>query len=165
MLSPQENVTIVNQTLGQSDEKYRARRQAIQLYWRGYYQGQRRRVWRSFIRGRNRLRDLNEALRSSKVKARHAAGLQNVPIARIRGSEGRSRDFDAEFHPINERTEERWVSIASAQMLDKALPPVELIQVGDDYYVRDGHHRISVARALGQMAIEADVTVWEVEPA
>lgn len=39
MLSPQENVTIVNQTLGQSDEKYRARRQAIQLYWRVYYQG------------------------------------------------------------------------------------------------------------------------------
>jgi hypothetical protein len=42
------------------------------------------------------------------------------------------------------------------------LPPVVLVQVGDVYFVRDGHHRISVARALGQLDIEAEVTVWEV---
>ena len=41
-------------------------------------------------------------------------------------------------------------------------PPVELIQVGDLYFVRDGHHRISVARAMGQEAIEAKVTAWHV---
>jgi hypothetical protein len=40
------------------------------------------------------------------------------------------------------------------------LPPVVLVQVGDVYFVRDGHHRISVARALGQLDIEAEVTVW-----
>jgi hypothetical protein len=42
------------------------------------------------------------------------------------------------------------------------LPPVVLVQVGDVYFVRDGHHRISVARALGQLDIEAEVTVWQV---
>jgi hypothetical protein len=42
------------------------------------------------------------------------------------------------------------------------LPPIKLIQVGDCYYVRDGHHRLSVARALGEQFIEAEVTVWEI---
>jgi len=43
------------------------------------------------------------------------------------------------------------------------LPPVELVQVGDVYFVRDGHHRISVARTVGQRDIEAEVTVWHVD--
>jgi len=165
MLSMQENVTIYNQTLGQRDARQRARRQAIQLFRRVYTQGQRRRLWKSLVCGGNRLRELEETLRTGKLKSRHAAGLRNVPIARIRGSEGRSRDFDADFLPTHSRTEGRWVNIAKAQMLDTALPPVELIQVGDDYYVRDGHHRISVAKALGQLEIEAEVTVWELEQA
>ncbi len=42
-----------------------------------------------------------------------------------------------------------------------ALPPVDLIQLGDTYFVRDGHHRISVARALGYAYIDANVTVWQ----
>ena len=42
------------------------------------------------------------------------------------------------------------------------LPPVALIRSGDIYYVRDGHHRISVARAFGQMMVEAAVTVWKI---
>ena len=41
------------------------------------------------------------------------------------------------------------------------LEPVELIQVDDSYFVKDGHHRISVARALGQSAIDAEVTIWK----
>jgi len=49
-----------------------------------------------------------------------------------------------------------------ADALDEGLvlPPVQLIQVGADYYVRDGHHRVSVTRALGLDVIEAEVTVW-----
>ena len=165
MLSMQENVTLYNQTLGQPDARHRARRQAIQLFRRVYSQGQRRRLWKSLMHGGKTLRELSETLQNTQLKSRHAAGLQNVPIARIHGSEGRSRDFDAGFHPTHDRTEQRWVSIATALMLDTALPPVELIQVGDGYYVRDGHHRISVAKALGQMVIEAEVTIWELEQA
>jgi hypothetical protein len=55
-----------------------------------------------------------------------------------------------------------WLSVAVARQRGKSLPPVKLIQVGDVYYVQDGHHRISVARALGQRDIEAEVTVWQV---
>lgn len=53
--------------------------------------------------------------------------------------------------------------MAVARQQGKALPPVRLVQVGDLYFVRDGHHRISVARALGQQDIKARVTIWQVE--
>ncbi len=76
--------------------------------------------------------------------------------------EGRCDDFDVGFHPLKEHTEERWVSVARAQLRGLGLPPVELIQVGDAYFVCDGHHRISVAAALGQQEIDAVVTVWQV---
>jgi hypothetical protein len=52
--------------------------------------------------------------------------------------------------------------VAEAMYMGVPLPPVHLIQVGDVYFVRDGHHRISVAKALGQTQIEANVTVWNV---
>ncbi len=162
MLSLQEIVTIYNQEIGQADRGDRARRQAIQLFWRFYVQGMRRRFWKALAGSQTRLNDLGEALHGRQVKSRHAAGLQLVPIRKIQGSEGRCSDFDTAFFPSQTRTEERWESIATAQKLDVALPPVELIQVGDTYYVRDGHHRISVARSLGQKEIEAEVTIWEI---
>ena len=56
----------------------------------------------------------------------------------------------------------RWLGVAAARDHGKVLPPVVLVQVGGVYFVRDGHHRISVARALGQLDIEAEVTVWQV---
>jgi len=82
-------------------------------------------------------------------------------MAQIRGSEGRSREFDAYFRPLQTHTKHRWVNIAVAQQEGQPLPPVELIQIGDVYFVRDGHHRISVAHVLGQEEIEAEVTLWE----
>ncbi len=90
----------------------------------------------------------------------HDAGLQTVDFRQIRGSENRCSDFDAQFHPLRLGTRDRWTSIAAARLMGAILPPVELIQVGDIYYVRDGHHRISVARALGEEYIEAHVTAW-----
>jgi len=161
MLSLQENVTLYSQGLDQQDSQYTARRQATQLFWRVYSEGKRRQLWSSLFRRQNHLHDLSKTLQTAQIKSRHAAGLQSVPISRIRGSEGRCRDFDAAFRPAHTCTEERWVSIATAEMLEVALPPVDLIQVGDTYYVRDGHHRISVARSLGRMVIEAEVTVFE----
>jgi hypothetical protein len=84
-----------------------------------------------------------------------------VPLDRIRGSESRNRDFDCDFNPLQNHTEERWLRVATAREQSKSLSPVRLIQVGDIYFVRDGHHRISVARALGQPEIEAEVEVWQ----
>ena len=61
-----------------------------------------------------------------------------------------------------QRVRERWLSIASSYLHGISLPAVELIQVGDIYFVRDGHHRISVSRAFGEVEIDAEVWVWSV---
>jgi hypothetical protein len=92
----------------------------------------------------------------------HYAGTRTVPLRQIRGSEGRSEDFDAEFAPVTSHSQWRWLKVASARLQDVRLPPVEPIQVRQVYDVRDGHHRISVVRAWGQESIEAEVTVWDV---
>ncbi|MGL4649656.1 MAG: hypothetical protein ACRC1H_09640, partial [Caldilineaceae bacterium] len=88
-------------------------------------------------------------------------GLRSVPIRKIKGSEGREEDFDAGFRPLKAHDRDRWVGVLLAMRRGCSLPPVELIQVGDIYYVRDGHHRISAAHLLGYTEIEATVTLWE----
>jgi len=90
------------------------------------------------------------------------AGVRSVAIDQIRGSEGRCDDFDADFRPLKTHNKSRWVGLAAAWQRGVVMPPVELIQVGDVYFVRDGHHRISVARAFGQEQIDAELTVWDV---
>ena len=85
-------------------------------------------------------------------------GLQQVPVDQIRGTEGRQNDFDIEFNPLRSESRQRWMGVFSAWMSGAALPPIQLVKVGSIYYVRDGHHRISVARALGIKDIEANVT-------
>jgi len=91
----------------------------------------------------------------------YSRGLVTVSTRRIIGSEGRSRDFDRFFHPLNERIRDRWINIAVAIRKGRQLPPVELIELDGCYYIRDGHHRVSVAQATGQKEMEALVTVWE----
>lgn len=85
-------------------------------------------------------------------------GRQVVPLDRIVGSVDRTRDFDRSFRPTSPRTRGRWESIATAMRRGEAMPPVALYKLGEVYFVRDGHHRISVARALGWKDIEAQVT-------
>lgn len=119
-------------------------------------------LW-SALTGRSRqLLHLSDVQASGALHGCHYAGTRPVPIGHIRGSEGRCEDFDAGFRPLKVHNKGRWVSIAKARLQGVVLPPVDLIQVGDAYFVRDGHHRISVARAFGQTDIDAEVTVWEV---
>lgn len=112
---------------------------------------------------KQRLLDLNQVKNALNIRNRYHLGIQAVPLAKIQGTEGRSQDFDAHFNPANETTRDRWLNVARAYLLGIGLPPVELIQVGEIYFVRDGHHRISVARAFGQEDIDAEVTVWQVQ--
>ena len=75
----------------------------------------------------------------------------------IIGSEGRTNDSDRDFYPLQTHNRDRWIGIAAARRQGAILPPVELIQYGDGYYVRDGNHRVSVAKIAGQVEIEAQV--------
>ncbi len=108
-----------------------------------------------------KLLDMAAEVSGRKIRGRHYAGAKTVPINQIRGSEGRSGDFDIDFNPMNSRTAGRWLSVAVASSEGVILPPVELIQLGADYFVRDGHHRISVARALGEKFVDAVVTALQ----
>jgi hypothetical protein len=86
-------------------------------------------------------------------------GLQNVPLDTILGTVDRKGGgFDRQFRPTSSLVRGRWERIASAMRRGEPLPPVSLYRVGDVHFVRDGHHRVSVARALGRSDIDALVT-------
>ena len=84
-------------------------------------------------------------------------GVQIIPIDSIVGSVDRMKDFDRRFRPTTQRVRPRWERIALARRRGESLPPIEVYRVGDAHFVRDGHHRVSVARAHGQDVIDAHV--------
>jgi hypothetical protein len=132
--------------------------------WRdARFHGQLGQIWSRLTGRSGRLLDLSAWRAAGRLLGGRSAGIRTVPISKIRGSEGRSEDFDREFHPLRLHNQGRWLSVATARQRGVVLPPVELIQIGDIYFVRDGHHRISVAKAFGQEEIEAEVTVWETD--
>jgi hypothetical protein len=88
----------------------------------------------------------------------HFAGTAVVPLDAIVGTVDRGRDFDRSFRPTTGRVRSRWEHIAAAMRRGEAMPPVDLVRIGQIYFVRDGHHRVSVARALGHADIDALVT-------
>lgn len=96
----------------------------------------------------------------TKLKLRHPnyGGIQEIPISGIVGSVGRYRDFTRTFLPRSDAVRERWQRV-SAVMTAQGLPPIKLYKVGDAYFVADGNHRISVAKAHGADTIEAEV--WD----
>jgi hypothetical protein len=85
-------------------------------------------------------------------------GVREIPLDSVLGSVGRDGGFDRAFRPTSARTRERWVRIANAVRRGEPLPPVDVLRIGEVHFVRDGHHRVSVARALGRTHIEARVT-------
>lgn len=106
---------------------------------------------------------LDDFLRCHQPTQRWDLGLQTVAIDQIKGSVGRSEDFDGDFMPIQAHTSSRWISIDRAYRRSNPLPPVELWKVGGIYFVADGHHRISVASLHHQAYIDAYVINLEVE--
>jgi hypothetical protein len=83
--------------------------------------------------------------------------MRQVPIDAIIGSVGRFQDFDRAFLPKATSTRNRWESIDRAHLMDVDLPAVELYKLGEAYFVKDGNHRVSVARERGQIYIDAVV--------
>ncbi|MDY6793179.1 MAG: hypothetical protein SWH54_18075 [Thermodesulfobacteriota bacterium] len=88
-------------------------------------------------------------------------GVINVPLESIVGSEGRYHAFTRSFLPLQEDLRERWKNIDQIRESGQDLPPVELYKVSNAYFVKDGHHRISVARAKGNKYIEARVYQYQ----
>jgi hypothetical protein len=85
-------------------------------------------------------------------------GLQAIDLDSIVGTVDRGKDFDRRFRPTSARVRSRWERIANAQRRGASMPPITVYRVGELHFVRDGHHRVSVARALGRDRIDAFVT-------
>jgi hypothetical protein len=85
-------------------------------------------------------------------------GEQTIPLDSIVGTVDRAREFDRAFRPTSPRVRERWQRINLAQRKGEALPPIDVYRIGDMHFVKDGHHRVSVARAFGHRDINAYVT-------
>jgi hypothetical protein len=99
-----------------------------------------------------------EVIQALGFVSERSVGLRVVPISAIVGTVDRGRDFDRHFRPTSARVRSRWEQIAAAVRRGESLPPVDLIKIGEIYFVRDGHHRVSVACALGHADIDAYVT-------
>ncbi|HEY1510266.1 MAG TPA: hypothetical protein VGF93_14755 [Solirubrobacteraceae bacterium] len=100
----------------------------------------------------------SEVLDALGFVSERAIGLKVVALDAIAGTIDRERDFDRSFRPTSGRMRSRWEQIAAAMRRGEAMPPVDLLQIGEIYFVRDGHHRVSVSRALGRTDIDANVT-------
>jgi len=90
-------------------------------------------------------------------------GMKTVPICYIAGSEGRYNDFDNHFFPKDSHLKNRWKRIDEAHLTDVILPPITLYEIGGLYFVRDGNHRVSVARTQGVKDIDAEVISLKTE--
>jgi hypothetical protein len=94
--------------------------------------------------------------------ARRALGLQEVPLHQILGTVRHPTQNTADFLPLpvlrGRNWEARWQRLLKAVDTLQTLPPIELVKVGDEHYVVDGHNRVAAAQRVGQVAIDADVT-------
>ena len=106
------------------------------------------------------LREVRDYLRPRGESYR---GLQVVALDLIVGSEGRYADFNKRFLPRHEHLRHRWTRVDQAHLTDVNLPPISLYEIGGVYFVRDGNHRVSVARSQGVSNIDAEVVSLDSE--
>jgi hypothetical protein len=120
-----------------------------------------RRFWAFVTRTSGHLQALCSGTQSGTGREGVYVGMRTIAIETICGSEERAEDFDNFFRPLSEHNRDRWLSVAEARLRGLLLPPVQLIEMGGRYFVRDGHHRISVAQALGEAYVDAEIVRWQ----
>ena len=107
--------------------------------------------------GPSELLPLDEATRRLRPFAHRYIGLRPVPLAQVVGTDSRADDFDRDFHPRRPHLRGRWQQVEQAYP-DADFPPIVVYQLGDAYFVVDGHHRVAIAREKGMETIDAEVT-------
>jgi hypothetical protein len=112
---------------------------------------------RVFGRARAGLMRLDDALDALGADGVMDDRVGDVPLTQVVGTVDRAGDFDEEFRLVSTHLQRRWRSLADAMSTGLEPPPVELIQIGELYFVADGHHRVSVARELGRLVITARI--------
>ena len=106
----------------------------------------------------NLILPFDEVVAALGMKGERSLGLQTIPLKSVVGTVDSLRDFDRRFRPTSGRVRERWERLALAQRRGESIPPIDVYRVGDLHFVKDGHHRVSIALATGQTTIDAYVT-------
>lgn len=118
--------------------------------------------WRSIFswlqNKNNELLPFEEVLKHIPMRGQNFIGVRQIETDNIIGSVSRYHDFDRAFLPRQTHTRSRWESIDRAHFKQIILPPIEVYKIGDAYFIKDGNHRVSVAREKGQVYIDAYVT-------
>jgi hypothetical protein len=106
----------------------------------------------------NLILPFEEVVQALGRRGERSLGLQTIPLDSIVGSVDRTRDFDRRFRPTSRRTRKRWERMATAARRGEAFPPIDVYRIGEVHFVKDGHHRVSIARAQKLPDIDAYVT-------
>ena len=134
----------------------------IQLSRRDFSNAHQKSFWRSifsWISNRNNeLLPFEEVLKHIPMRGQNYVGVRQIETDKVIGSVSRYNDFDRAFLPKQTHTRSRWESIDRAHFKHVILPPIEVYKIGDFYFVKDGNHRVSVAREKGQVFVDAFVT-------
>jgi len=96
-------------------------------------------------------------------RGQYHLGVRSIPVDRIVGSVDRYEDFDHRFLPKTPHTLNHWKRLRTLQLEGVDFPPIEVYQVGESFFVKDGNHRVALAKATGQKFIDAEAVVLEVE--
>lgn len=107
--------------------------------------------------GSRDLLPLDQAIERLRPFARRYVGIRPIPVSQVVGTEGRGGDFDRDFQPRRPSVRERWRRVERA-FPEAGFPPIVVYQLGDAYFVIDGHHRVAIARQQGVETIDAEVT-------
>lgn len=100
----------------------------------------------------------DEVVAALGLRGERSLGLQSIRLDTVVGTVDSRRDFDSRFRPTSSRVRARWERLALAQRRGASVPPIDVYRIGDLHFVKDGHHRVSIAIANGESVIEAYVT-------
>lgn len=106
---------------------------------------------------------LNDVKQMLKPSNESYEGMKVIPIEKIVGSEGRYNDFDNRFFPKSSHLKNRWQHVDEAALKSINLPPIKVYEIAGLYFVRDGNHRVSVAKSRGTEFIDAEVVSLQSE--
>ena len=123
------------------------------VYMKGFW----RSIFSQIRKTNNELLPFDEVMQYIPLQGKHYLGTKQIETSKIIGSVNRYQDFDRIFLPRQTNTRTRWESVNSAYFKEIILPPIEVYKVSDVYFVKDGHHRVSVARERGQAFMDAYV--------
>jgi hypothetical protein len=131
------------------DDFSRARRRHVLAQVAGWLRGRRYAT---------RILPLDEVISVLGWRGERYLGLQTIQLDAVTGTVDSRHDFDRKFRPASSRVRERWERLDLAQRRGAAIPPIDVYLVGNMYFVKDGHHRVSVAVATRQNTLDAYVT-------